>query len=440
MTHPQDLSLREQARAVRDADLDALELLDQTFKRLAQRDHLINSTPVRFEEMSRAMLANAPRGPLYGVPVTVKDMFALPWRGARNATPFELIPASASGPFRRLRDAGAVVVGVANQHELGMGTTGTASVYGAMANPWKLDHCAGGSSGGSAAAVSARLVGASLASDTGGSTRLPSAYCGVVGLKFTYGAVPTDGYFGASTTFSSPGVVTRDGADARLVAQAMLARVLARDDARDVRVGVVRSPFWSDVDAEVAQACESAIRAAGWHVVEVSLENLELMIASVLALLVAETGTFDTGILRSLSPVTRAQLLAGMLVPARYVPRADRVRALIRRSVASIFGSVDLLAWPSTAAPAPMLVEPWVSLPSGRAPVDGSNMRQAVLANLTGVPGISVPVEAHSSGLPIGLQLLAPWGEESRLLDAAEHLEEATSRAFVDVAPPMARN
>src|SRR5436305_14108759 len=140
------------------------------------------------------MLAAAPDRPLRGVPVTVKDMFSLPWRGARNGAGFELFPPSASGPFRRLRDAGAIVVGIANQHELGLGSTGVASAYGPAANPWDHTRCAGGSSGGSASAVAARLVAGSLGSDSGGSTRLPAPWCGVVGLKVTYPALPHDGH------------------------------------------------------------------------------------------------------------------------------------------------------------------------------------------------------------------------------------------------------
>src|SRR5262249_10151816 len=160
---------------------------------------------------------------LWGVPVTVKDMFSLPWRGYRNGTRHELGAACASGVFRRLRDAGAVVVGVDNQHELGLGTTGRASPYGAAANPWNTAHCPGGSSSGSAAAVAARLVAGAVGSDSGGSTRLPAGWCGAVGLKVTYGALPYDGYTGANSTFSAPGAFARDAADARLLLEALLA-------------------------------------------------------------------------------------------------------------------------------------------------------------------------------------------------------------------------
>ena len=439
MSHPQDWTLRDQAEAVRRGELSAKELLEVTLERLKQRDPSINSTPVIFDEESRAMLAQAPAGPLHGVPITVKDMYALPWRAARNGTTADLIPASASGPFRSLRDAGAVVVGIANQHELGMGSTGIYSAYGPMHNPWDHDRCAGGSSGGSAAAVSARLVAGSLGSDSGGSTRIPASYCGVVGLKVTYGAVPYDGYFGSSTTFSAPGVLARDGGDARMLASALLRRPLTAQSGSGLRIGIVRDPFWGDTDTSVGDVCERALRDAGWHISEIHIEHLELAGAAFLGRLVAEVGLLPPELLATLSQPTRALAHAGVLAPARFVPRADRVRAAIRDSLAKVLHLVDFVAWPSTPSSAPPLDDPWVTLPSGRTTTDLANIRQSCLANLSGVPSISIPVGLSASGLPVGLQLIAPWGNESRLLDAAEHLERSSDRAFVDLTPPMAR-
>jgi len=435
MSHAQDLTLTEQAAAIGSGELDADELLTQTFERIAQRDPALNSTPVIFEEESRAMLASAPRGPLYGVPITIKDMFALPWRGPRSATSAELFPAGASGPFRRLRDAGAVIVGVANQHEMGMGTTGAESVYGAQHNPWNLDHCAGGSSGGSAAAVAARLVAGSVGSDSGGSTRIPAAYCGVIGMKVTFGSLPYDGYFGVTTSLSAPGVFGRNGADARLLAEALLDQELPVRPGGAMRVGVVRDPYVEDCDPDVAAACEAALRATGWEIVDLEIEHLDLAGAAFLSRLVAEIGRPPTPVFDRLSVASKALLLAGSLMPATYVTRGDRVRGAVRDSVAHAFREVDLIAWPSSPVAAPLLTNPWVALPSGLATVDMANVRQAGLANLTGIPGISIPVGLHPTGLPIGLQLLAPWNHEARLLDAAEQVERATGSAFVNVTP-----
>jgi Asp-tRNA(Asn)/Glu-tRNA(Gln) amidotransferase A subunit family amidase len=244
VTHPQDLSLCEQARMVGDGSLDPAQLLEQTLARIEERNAPLNAVVATFPDQSRAMLDAAPDGPLKGVPLTIKDMFALPWRGYQNGTRHELGPRTASGPFRRLRDAGAVIAGVDNMHELGLGTTGRASAYGPARNPSNPEHCTGGSSSGSAAAVAARLIGGAVGSDSGGSTRLPAGWCGVVGLKVTFGSLPYDGYTGANSSMSAPGAFGRDAADVRLLTEALLARPLARaaENPSPLRVGVVRQP------------------------------------------------------------------------------------------------------------------------------------------------------------------------------------------------------
>lgn len=436
MTHPQDLGLRAQTEAIRNGELDPSALLDATIERLHERDTVLNSTPVVFDDEAREMLATAPAGPLHGVPLTIKDMYALPWRAARNGTPLELFPACESGAFRRLRDAGAVIVGVANQHEAGMGTTGALSAYGAHGNPWQPDRCPGGSSGGSAAAVAGRLVAGSVGSDSGGSTRIPAAYCGVVGLKVTYRALPYDGYFGMNTTFSAPGAFGRDAADARLVAEALLARSLPSDVA-DLRVGIVRDPFWTDSQHAVVERCEHALAATGWMVRDVSIDHLALAAPVLMTRLGAEAGCPPAFVVEALSPTIRGVMLSSLLRPATSVARADRVRAAIRRSVATVLDDVDVIAWPAVPAPAPRLDHPFVELPSGPTSADVANMRHAVLGNVTGQPGISVPV-GFVDGLPVGLQLLGRWGEEATLLAAAERIEAATGREFVDAVPPLA--
>ena len=435
MSHPQDVGLRAQAHAIQAGELKADELLDATLARLTERDGFLNSTPVVFADEARQMLAAAPAGPMHGVPVTIKDMYALPWRGARNGTPFELIPPSESGAFIRLRDAGAVIVGVANQHEAGMGTTGVVSAYGVHRNPWNRDHCPGGSSGGSASAVSARLVAGSVGSDSGGSTRLPAAYCGVVGLKVTYRALPYDNYFGRGTTFSAPGAFGRDAGDARLLTEALLAQPLTAEPARRLRVGVAREPYWSDCQPEVVALGERALTATGWTVRDITIEHLELAGAAFMVRLGAEGGTPPAEFLQSVSPMTRAIMLANVLRPASAVSRADRARAAIRRAMAMAFDDVDVIAWPTVSAPAPRIEHPFVDVPSGTLPADVVNMRQAVVANVTGQPGISIPV-GLAGGLPVGLQLLGPWGAEALLFAAAQHVEDATAREFVDAVPP----
>jgi aspartyl-tRNA(Asn)/glutamyl-tRNA(Gln) amidotransferase subunit A len=439
MGHPQDLPLREQAAAVASGALSSEELLEATLARITERNPAINAVVATFPDSSRAMAKLAPPGPLRGVPITVKDMFSLPWRGYRNGTAHELSSPQASGVFRRLRDAGAVIAGVDNQHALGFGTTGLVSAYGPSGNPWNPEHCTGGSSGGSAAAVGARLIGGSVGSDSGGSMRLPAGWSGVVGLKFTFGAMPYDGYSGANSTLSSPGAFGRDSADTRLLAEALLARPLPRGDGAALRVGLVRTPYWDDIDPAVEAACHAALELAGFAVRDIPIAFAELAAAAGGVRASVEMSlAVPPVVLPDLDSVTRGMLAYSAKVPAARLLRADRVRSRLRLEFAGAFEGVDLLAWPTNAAPAPPIAAPVIQLPSGPAMPDTANLRQAVIANLAGVPGISLPVGLHPSGLPIGLQLLAAWGGEATLLDAAEQVEIASGRRWVDALPPIA--
>jgi Asp-tRNA(Asn)/Glu-tRNA(Gln) amidotransferase A subunit family amidase len=437
--HPQDLPLRDQVTAIASRDLDPSELLDATLERIAERDPELNSIAATFPEESRRMLDEAPAGPLHGVPIAVKDMFALPWRAPRDGTRHEQLPKGESGVYRLLRDAGAVIVGVTNMHFWGGGSTGHVSAYGPVGNPWNTDHCGGGSSGGSAAAVGARLVAGAVGTDGGGSIRLPAAYCGVTGLKGTYGATPPEGYTHRFSSLSVGGPICRDSADARLLGEVLFQRVLQPGGAAGLCVGLVRKPFWTDVDPEVERACRDAIHAAGWATENLALEGAEhSQAATVLRLTLEALPAMRPEEMADADPLMRALIKYEKLLPARQLIKADRIRALLRRELKTAFERFDVIAWPTIPAPAPPIADPTVELPSGRIAADPANVRQSGLGNLAGIPGITVPVGTHSSGLPMALQLHAAWGREPALLDAAEHLERATGRQFVDAAPPIA--
>ena len=439
MSHLQDLSLREQARGIASGEIDPSALLRATLDRIEARDETLNSVVGRFPEEAAKMLDDAPAGPLHGVPLAVKDMFALPWRAPRDGTGREQIAAGESELHSRLRAAGAVTVGVTNMHYWGGGTTGHVSAYGPVGNPWDVAHCGGGSSGGSAAAVGARLVAGAVGTDGGGSVRIPAAYCGVTGLKGTFASTPVGGFTQGYSSMTVGGPLARDAADARLLGETMMARGFPAGDGSGLRIGLVRSPYWENLDPEVEAACHAALEASGWTVDDVSLEGTEhTTIATVLRLTLEGLPSVGPEDLEDAGPLARALVKYQLLMPGRMLIRADRVRTLLRRTAADAFETYDLLAWPTIPAPAPRIDNPTVELPSGPAPADPVNVQQNGFANLTGLPAISVPVGAHSSGLPMAIQFHAPWGEEAKLLDAAEHLENATSRQHVDAIPPLA--
>jgi Asp-tRNA(Asn)/Glu-tRNA(Gln) amidotransferase A subunit family amidase len=320
-------------------------------------------------------------------------------------------------------------------HYLGGGSTGIQSAYGPVGNPWNPAHVGGGSSGGSACVVGARMVAGSVGADGGGSIRLPAAYCGVTGIKPTYNAVPVDGNIHGYLLLDALGPFGRDAADTRLLLEVLMDTELPHADASALRVGVP-SFFWEDLDPEVERACRAALDAAGWQTEDVHIDGEEhARIATVLRLALEGFPEFSYDHLATADPVTTALAKYAALIPAEALVRADRVRALLRTSLKEVFGRVDMLAMPSVPAPAPAIENPTIELPSGPTPADKGNVKQSGLANLTGVPAINVPAGFSSAGLPIGLQLVAGWGEEGRLLDAAEHVEQATSREFVEAVP-----
>lgn len=435
MSHSQDLALRDQAAGIAAGELEPAELLQATLERIAERNGPLNAVVATFPEDSERMLAEAPQGPLHGVPFAVKDQFQIPFRAPRDGTDSEAAPPGDSGVFRRLREAGAVLVGVTNMHYRGGGSTGVQSAYGPVGNPWNAEHVGGGSSGGSASAVGARMVASAVGADGGGSIRLPAAYCGVVGLKPTFGAVPVDGNLHGFYDLDALGPFARDADDGRLAAEALMRTELPPGDASNLRVGIPRF-FWEDLDTDVEHGCKAVLGAAGWATEDVAVEGQEhARIATALNLAIQIMPEWPLDDVDELDPVTRAYTKFSALIPAAALARAHRVRSQLRRSLAELFGRVDLLAVPTVPAPAPPIADPTVHLPSGPHPPDRANVRQTGLANLTGVPGINVPAGLHPSGLPVGLQLIGPWNGEARLLDAAKHIEQATSREFVDAVP-----
>ncbi len=393
------------------------------------------------------MLEQAPEGPLRGVPVLIKDEWPLPWRaetiGAASVPGVKLEPGE-SGPYRALRDAGAVIAGVANMHELGSSSTGNTSVYGAAHNPWDLERCPGGSSSGPAAAVAGGLVAGAVGADGLGSIRYPAAYCGLTGLKPTFGRSTMAGHHIANTETIVSGPLCRDAADCRLLASTLFGEELPANPVEGgLRIGVIRDPFWTNSAPGVREACESALESlrgeVDGEVIEVELPDLELVLPA--ALLVAqseEAAHLNPENLNALSPelsvINRGVLKLRALLPLSLTARAFRIRAKVRHDLLELFDGIDLLAWPTVPAAAPSLTEPLIELPSGVESADAGNAPHGVIANLTGVPGVSVPV-GLDAGMPVALQLLATWGADAMLLDAAEALERATDREFVELRP-----
>src|SRR5215211_3312771 len=372
-----DRPIRDQAAAIADGGADAAEVLDAALRRIEGRDPALNSIVDTFPDQSRRMLAEAPRGPMFGVPVAIKDEWPLPWRAQRLGAAQYVGPAPApgkSGPYRALRDAGAVIAGVANMHEYGSGSTGHISAFGPARNPWDTDRAPGGSSSGPAAAVAARLVAGAVGADGVGSIRYPAAYCGLTGLKPTFGRSTMAGHHVPQTTTIVSGPLCRDAADCRLVGGVLFGGVLRDGRADGMRIGVVPGELWDDCQPAVREACRGALDllrdATGAEVAEVDFEGREhVLIASVLVGQTEDIAHMTPERIEALgddvSLIARALLRYRMLIPAVAIAKAGQVRTLVRRSLAALFERVDVLAWPTIAAPAPRLEDASVELPSG---------------------------------------------------------------------------
>ncbi len=446
---PLDLGLRAQAEAIEAGEVNPNGLLDAVLARIEQRNPALNAVVETFPERSREMLSAAPPGPLHGVPLVIKDEWPLPWRAQRFGAAELTVPTAPqeSGPYRVLRDAGATIIGVGNMHELGAGSTGATSYYGPAHNPWDAERCPGGSSSGPAASVAGGLVAAAVGADGLGSVRFPAAYCGLTGLKPTFGRAAMEGHHMAPTTsLIVSGPLCADAGDCRLLGSVLCGEELAAGDADGLRIGVVRDSVSEDVTPDVRGACEGAIEAlrgeTGGEVREIELPDLEVAAVAAILIINSESmgGTTPQQLNElhpELSPVARGTLKYRMLLPAAATVQATRVRAMMRRRLATLFEDVDVIAWPTIPAPAPPLDAPVVDLPSGPTVADQANVRGGALANMTGIPAISMPV-GLSDGLPVALQLQAAWGADALLLDAAEALERANGRRWVEARPPLA--
>jgi aspartyl-tRNA(Asn)/glutamyl-tRNA(Gln) amidotransferase subunit A len=422
--------------------------------------------------------SGVPLGPLAGVPIAVKDNMCV--RGMRTTASSRIldtfVPPYDATTITKLEEAGAVIVGKTNCDEFAMGSSNENSAYGPVRNPWALDRTPGGSSGGSAAAVAAGCVPLALGSDTGGSIRQPASFCGVTGLKPTYGRVSRYGLLAFASSLDQIGPITRNVGDAALALQVLsgsdpMDSTAAREEvpdftaaldgsARGVRIGVPRAFVSEGVEASVLRAFDEALeafRGAGATVVDINLPYAKYAIPVYYLVCTAEASSnlarYD-GVkygyrshdasqgLKSMysksrdegfGPEVKRRIMLGTYVLSAgyydaFYLKAQQVRTLLKQDYERAFASVDLVAMPTSPIPPFKL---------GEKTDDPLQMYLAdiftVSVNLVGLPGISVPcglVESPRAGgvdrLPIGVQLVGRMFDEATVLRAADAFERAT--------------
>jgi aspartyl-tRNA(Asn)/glutamyl-tRNA(Gln) amidotransferase subunit A len=382
------------------------------------------------------------RGPLHGIPIGLKDL--LDTSGVKTTCASALfvdrIPTEDAEVVRRLKAAGAVIVGKQNMQEFAYGGTSAASYFGPVRNPWNVDRIPGGSSGGSAAAVAAGMCLAAIGSDTGGSIRQPASYCSVVGLKPTYGRVSTRGAFPLAWSLDHLGPITRTVADAAIMLGA-IAGYDALDPAsvdvppdtyakklnpRDrLRIGLVERPYFEGLHPDVQSAMDEAMRTL--QQLAVKVRDVELPDAPT-TLIGPEAYAVHSKYLTSSSDSyqrwTRERLdAAGKVSTVAYV-EGRRELDRVRRVVNDVFSKVDLMITPTVPVP-PITVDQATTM-SQPAPPGEIWLRNTRPFNAYGLPAISIPCGFTKDGLPIGLQIAGPHFGEARVLSLAHAFEQAT--------------
>jgi aspartyl-tRNA(Asn)/glutamyl-tRNA(Gln) amidotransferase subunit A len=470
------MAISDWMASLREGSTTVVLHIDALLQRLEQTEPslhaFVSPTPERARQDARRLdeqlAAGGALAPLTGVGVAVKDNLCT--TGVRTTCASRMldgfVPPYEATATRRLWEAGAVLLGKTNLDEFAMGSTTETSAFGATANPWDPSRVPGGSSGGSAAAVAAGQCDVALGSDTGGSIRQPASFCGVVGLKPTYGRVSRWGLVAFASSLDQVGPFARSVADAAAVLQVIAGHdpldatsldvpvpdylaALEQEDVRGLRIGLLREAFAEGLDPEVEAAVRRAadhLQSLGCELVDVSCPRFQAGIATYYVIAPSEAsanlarydgvkyGLREAGgdSLGSMTALTRASgfgaevqrriLIGTYALSAGYVDafyrKALQVRTLIRQDFDRAFAGVDLLLTPTA---------PTTAFRAGDHTDDPLALYLADLltipANLAGLPAISVPCGFDSQGLPIGLQLMAPVLAEQRLLQVAHRYE-----------------
>ncbi|MBI3210222.1 MAG: Asp-tRNA(Asn)/Glu-tRNA(Gln) amidotransferase GatCAB subunit A [Candidatus Solibacter usitatus] len=458
-------TILEAAAALRARKTSCVELTRACLSKIAALQPRLNAFVTVLEERALAqaaardteLAAGKDRGPLHGIPIAVKDVFET--KGIRTTCGAKLfadnIPTRDAAVVERLEAAGCVLLGKTGMHELAYGVTSTNPHFGAIRNPWNPDHIPGGSSGGSGAAVASGMAFIAMGSDTGGSIRIPAAFCGTVGLKPTYGRVSRYGVMPLDFSLDHMGPLTRGVRDAAVVLEA-----LAGHDERDhtcskrpvmpyvpgaspslkgVRIGIPESFYYERADPGVEAAVRSIAHAAetlGAAVTPIAVPDIVGLNAVSRIILFAEASAcmepyWDRR--SDIGPDVLSLIDQGRLLPATEYVQAQRLRLRFQMQFAEIFRSVDCLITPTTPNLAAKIGESTITLGGVTEDVRVASTRLVRGFNALGLPALALPAGVVS-GLPASAQLIGPAFGEAAILRIAAAIEDATGCS--NITPP----
>ena len=436
-----------------------MELVEAYLERIGRFDARLNAfvtvtgerAAARARELEAELARGQWRGPLHGIPIALKDNIdtAGVLTTAASAVYADRVPDEDAEVVTRLEAAGAVIVGKLNMHEFAYGGTSAFTHTGPVRNPWDVDRIAGGSSGGSGAAVAARLCAGALGTDTGGSVRIPAAHCGIAGLKPTYGLASIRGIIPLSVSLDHVGPMCRTVADTALLLQALAgydprgiasiraevpdyATALLRRTS-SLRLGVPRASYYDDLDPQVAEAVERALGILSD--LAASTRDVELPALPQARPVAVESYAYHAGLLDENRELYEASTLArietGAEVPATEYAEALYQLKLVRKAIAQVFDDVDLLVTP-TLPILPVAIET-----ARESPLEATQIliRNTAPFNSYGIPAITVPCGFSREGLPIGLQICGRALGEVDVLALAHAYEQATD--WHERTPPL---
>ena len=467
----------ELGRKIKEKEITVTEAVQAALDAVKKKEEKINSfvtvdekrALARAKEVQKQIDDGTLNGPLAGVPVAIKDNMCTEGllTTCSSKILYNFIPTFTAEAVKRLEDAGAIIIGKTNMDEFAMGSTTETSAYGATKNPWNTKHVPGGSSGGSCAAVAAEEVPYALGSDTGGSIRQPSSFCGVTGIKPTYGTVSRYGLIAYGSSLDQIGPVAKDVTDCATILECIashdtkdstsVAREDTRftealiDDVKGMKIGIPRDYFGEGIDPEVKEAVLSAAKTLekkGAIVEEFDLGLVKYAIPAYYVIACAEASsnlarfdgvkygyrTKDYEELHSMYKKSRSEgfgaevkrrIMLGSFVLSSgyydaYYLKALRVKALIKKAFDDAFSKYDVILGPAAPTTAPLL---------GSSLQDPIKMYLSdiytISANLAGIPGLSIPCGKDNKGLPIGMQLLGGCFQEKTLLRAGFAYEKA---------------
>ena len=465
-TDPIDRPIELLAKEIRAGTLSPINLAEKSLARIRSRDdqyqsfiHVSESVLDDADTAEREIRSGNWKGPLHGIPMAVKDNYLtadMPTNAGTNCSDI-IFPQEDSNTVARLRAAGAVLVGKTRLHEFAWGT-----VTPPTRNPWDFDRVPGGSSGGSAAAVSGGLVTAAMGSDTGGSIRIPASLCGTVGLKPTFGRIGRSGIIPHSWSLDHAGPLTKTVADA-----AMILNVLAGSDPSDpscqdlpvpdytaglgqpidhVRIGVCGNHFFGHNQPDVENAVKAAIddlAKAGCSIKNFQVPNLKYSLGAIFAIELASSTAYhdsslQAGRVSQFEPDVRTLVEMGRLVSGPDYLKAEQLRRVLVEDFARVFDDVDVIITPATPLTAWLHDAETVEIAGGQESVLAASWRLTYPYNLVGLPAISIPCGFDRDGLPIGLQIAAKPFDEQTLLRVAYAYEQrhnwtANTPTFLDV-------